>query len=293
MQLALEISADRRNRYLTKLSSIALDAALNSQQEIGIDEEEPIEYVKDLQNFGFALDEREVEVDCLLAKVRKTSPTDLKVLEHRLSDTLNKIIKFAEPQKDSALFNAYVAYVNADHLDMKVRHLLKVIGLYNTAYHENSDWSLDVNARLWIFLSHLQEIIDFFDPEDNSGNYVQTFLGWKDNSIEIENVASADSSYSMLNPNKLRYINSENGDLFFSKIAEEMMAQTENLKSFIEFNFISSENGSHVWLPDEEKFKTPFSIKDLQIIFEKMKFKATFKSSTHGSDNFFKFKVHF
>lgn len=293
MQHALQVSADRRNNYLTKLSSIALDAALNGQLEIGLDEEEPTEYMKDLQNFGFVLDEREEEVDSLLKKVHKISPADLDKLERRLHDNLTNIVKFADPKVDSDLFKSYIKYVNADYLDFKVRHLLKIIGLYNTAYHESTYWSLDVEDRLWFYLSRLQDVIDFFEPNDTSENYVQTFLSWEDESVDIEDIASADSSYSMLNPNKLRFINTDKGQLFFSNISEEMTEQTENLKSCIEFELKINKNESYALLTNEIKHTIPFGTKDLQVIFENMKFKTTFKPSINKLENTYKFKVKF
>ena len=295
MQSDLQAAVDKRNKYLTELCALALGAALNGQQELGLDKEGPTEYVDYLQKFGFELNEREVEEDSLLRKVREISPKELKALESRLRGELSKMLKIATPEVGSDLFEAYDEYVHADdELDLKVKHLLKVISLYNTAYHEGSDLSLDVDAKLWLYLSRLQDVIGLYDPENDTEECVQQFLRWEDAYVEIEAVPAADSPYSMLNPNKLRFINSEEGEVFFAKISEEMTAQTEVLESLILFELICNDDESHVVLPDGTQCAVPFCAQDLQLIFEKMGFKAAFKFRKTPEDvQVFSFKVRF
>jgi hypothetical protein len=143
---------------------MALNAALNSQQELNLGEDDCTEYVEYLQKFGFDIYEREITSDSLLEKVRNTPPQKLKSLENQLSTALTKIVMIAEPGIGSDLFNAYREYINADdELDIKTKNLLKVLYLYNKAYHEDFDLSLDVDAKLWLYLSRLQDIISFYD----------------------------------------------------------------------------------------------------------------------------------
>lgn len=295
IQLAMQASIDKRKEYFTELCAMALNAALNSQQELDLGEDDCSEYVDYLQKFGFDIDEREITSDSLLEKVRNTNPKELKSLEHQLSTALTKIVMIAEPEIGSDLFNAYKEYINADdQLDIKTKHLLKVVNLYNKAYHEDFDLSLDVDAKLWLYLSRLQDIIIFYDPENDTEECFHYFLRWEDKYIDIQESPAPDSPFSMLNPIKLRFINSQEGEVFFSKIAEDMTAQTEALQSVIQFDFIFDGEDAHVLFPDGIKHMVPFNAQDLQLIFEKMQFKATFKSKILRRENqVFAFKVKF
>jgi len=201
----------------------------------------------------------------------------------------------AKPEIGSDLFNAYREYINADdELDIKTKNLLKVLYLYNKAYHEDFDLSLDVDAKLWLYLSRLQDIISFYDPENDTAECINYFLRWEDKYIEIQESPTPDSPFSMLNPIKLRFINSQEGEVFFSKIAKEMTEQTEALQSVIQFDLIFDGEDAHVLFPDGIKHMVPFNAQDLQLIFEKMQFKATFKSKIIRRENqVFAFKVKF
>jgi|GEM_PF-4976957 len=295
MQLDLQASVDSRNQYLNRLCSIALDAALNGHEEVGFDENNPPEYVDYLKTVGFEIDEREIEADSLLRKVREIPPKNLKALESRLRGELSKMIKIAAPQKDSDLLDAYNEYINADdELDIQVKHLLKVIALYNTEYSENSEFSLEADAKLWLYLSRLQDVINLYDPENDTEECVLPFLCWSDECIEMDDVPPDDSPHSMLNPEKLRFINSGDGEAMFAKISDDMRFQAQALKSFTQFDLIVDTDGAHIIFPDASTYAVKFSPLDLQLIFQKRGFKATFKyRRVGGSEQVAAFKVKF
>ena len=294
MQQDLQASIQKRVEYLTQLTSHALDAALNGQHEVGLDIDEPTEYEDYLRSFGFRIENREVESDSLLRKIRKISAKEQKALLLRIQTEVSKMVTIFPPESGTYLDDTYQEYLSTnDDLEVQLKNLLKVIGDYNIEYRENDFLSEEEDAKLWLHLSRLQEVIDFYDAENYTEESVQPFLSWENNYIQAEKVPDESTSYSLLNPNKLRFFNSDAGDKFFSKIANEINEKTDELQSFIQFDLLAEQSSNQILFSDNTDFNVPFSALDLQTIFEKMGFKTTIKNRSLRNTHVTTFKIKF
>ena len=294
MQQELQASIEKKIQYLSEISSIALDAALNGANEVCLDDEHQSVNDTYLEKLGFEIEEREVETDSLLRKVREIPSRELKALETRLKGELSKMIKILPPQQESDLWDAYEEFKNADDdLEIQVKFLLKVITYYDIDYRENNYLSLEEDAKIWLYLSRLQDVIGFFDPANEIEERFKLYLRWEDEGIDTEEVADNDSPYSILNPKKLRFVNSENGETLFVKISDEMTAKTEELQSYIQFDLVQGDEENSIIFRDESLIHIPFSPQDLQLIFEKMDFKVIWKSRNVQGNSIATFKVKF
>ena len=294
MQQELQASIEKKIQYLSEISSIALDAALNGANEVCLDDENQSVNETYLEKLGFEIEEREVETDSLLRKVREIPSRELKDLEARLKGELAKMIKISPPEQGTDLWDAYEEFKNTDDdLEIQVKFLLKVITYYDIDYRENNYLSLQEDAKLWLYLSRLQDVIGLFDPANDIEECVKSFLRWEDEYIDAEEIPDDDSPYSILNPIKLRFLNSERGEAFFAKISGEMTAKTEELQSYIQFDLIQGDDKNRIIFKDESLIEIPFSSQDLQSIFEKMDFKASWKSRNVKGNSIAAFKVKF
>jgi len=285
---------ERRIQYLSKIASIAVDAALNGEHEVCLDYESQSENGEQLIQFGFEIEEREVETDLLLKKIRETPLIALTALEVRLSCELTKMVKMYPPKLGTDLWNTYEKLKKADDdLEIQVKFLLKVISHYDKEYRENNYLSLEEDARLWLCISRLQDVIDLYDPENDIEECTRQYLRWKDETIDAEEVADNLSPHSMLNPKKLRFINSKRGEAFFAKISDDMTAKTEELQSFIQFDFVHGDDENRIIFRDKSLIEIPLSPQDLQLMFEKMGFEATWKSRNVQDNSIIVFKVKF
>jgi hypothetical protein len=290
----LQAAIERRTAYLSNITSLVLDAALNGLSEVGLDIDDRTEYEDYLRNFGFQIESREVQSDSLLRKIRKVSPRELKALHSRLNSEISKIVKILPPEEDADLLSVYEELLNADEdIELQVKHLLKVLASYNIEYRENNYLSLEEDAKLWLHLSRLQDVVDLYDAENDTEESIQAFLLWEDDDIEANEVPDEQSSYSLLNPSKLRFINSKEGNRFFSKISEEINDKTDELKSFIQFDLIVSDNENKIIFSDDKDIRVPFGSNDLQQIFQKMGFNATAKPRAAKGQNVIAFKIKF
>ena len=294
MQQDLQASIERRAEYLTNIASLALDAALNGREEIGLDIDTRTEYEDYLRKFGFEIESREVQSDSLLRKVRKLSPKELKSLHALLSSEIAKMVKILPPEEGSDLAYVYEELLSADdEVEIQVKFLLKVLASYNIEYRENNYLSLEEDAKLWLHLSRLQDVVDLYDAENDTEESIQAFLRWEDDCYESIEVPDDNVAYSLLNPVKLRFINSEQGDEFFSKISAEINEKTDELKSFIQFDLIVDDNGKQICFSDETSIEVPFGSRDLELIFEKMGFSASGKERAVRGVNVTAFKLKF
>jgi len=294
MHQDLQAAIERRTAYLSNITSLVLDAALNGLSEVGLDIDDRTEYEDYLRNFGFEIESREVQSDSLLRKIRKVSPRELKALHSRLNSEISKIVKILPPEEDADLLSVYEELLNADEdIELQVKHLLKVLASYNIEYRENNYLSLEEDAKLWLHLSRLQDVVDLYDAENDTEESIQAFLLWEDDDIEANEVPDEQSSYSLLNPSKLRFINSKEGNRFFSKISEEINDKTDELKSFIQFDLIVSDNENKIIFSDDKDIRVPFGSNDLQQIFQKMGFNATAKPRAAKGQNVIAFKIKF
>jgi len=294
MHQDLQASIERRTAYLSDITSLVLDAALNGLREMGLDIDDQIEYEDYLRKFGFEIESREVQTDSLLQKVQKISLNELKPLHSRLQSEISKIVKILPPKKDSDLLLVYEELLNADEdIEIQVKHLLKVLASYNIKYRENNYLSLEEDAKLWLHLSRLQDVVDLYDAENDTEESIQPFLRWEDDDIEADAIPDENSSYSLLNPSKLRYINSEKGNEFFSKISNEINEKTDELKSYIQFDLILDSNVNQIFFSDKTFIDVPFSSNDLQQLFQKMGFNATAKPRALKNQNVIAFKIKF
>lgn len=294
IQQTLQASIERRTQFLSEISSLALGAALNGEIEICLSEGHQSEIEVDLKRLGFEIEEREVETDSLLDRVREIPVKELRALYVRLSGEVKKMVKISPPEHDTDLWDAYEGFKSADDdLEEKVKFLLKVISYYNIDYRENNYFSLEEDAKLWLYLSRLQDVIDIFDPENDTEQCIRSYLRWEDENIEPEKVPASDAPYSLLDPNKLRFLNSESGEEFFAKISEEMNAKTDVLQSYIQFDLMHRDGENQLIFSDETLMDIIFSAQDLQVIFEKMGFKATWKFRKVHVDAIAAFKVKF
>lgn len=294
MQQDLQASIERRVEYLTNISSLVLDAALNGQEEVGLDIDTRTEYEDYLRKFGFEIDFREVQSDSLLRKVRKLSSKKLKSLHTLLSSEIAKMLKILPPEEGSDLAYVYEELLNADDdVEIQVKFLLKVLASYNIEYRENNYLSLEEDAKLWLHLSRLQDVVDLYDAENDTEESIQAFLRWENDTYEPDEVPDDNVTYSLLNPVKLRFINSEEGDEFFSKISSEINEKTDELKSFIQFDLIVDHIGKQICFSDETSIEVPFGSRDLELIFEKMGFSASGKERAVRGVNVTAFKLKF
>jgi len=143
MQQELQASIEKKIQYLSEISSIALDAALNGANEVCLDDENQSVNETYLEKLGFEIEEREVETDSLLRKVREIPSRELKDLEARLKGELAKMIKISPPEQGTDLWDAYEEFKNTDDdLEIQVKFLLKVITYYDIDYRENNYLSL-------------------------------------------------------------------------------------------------------------------------------------------------------
>jgi hypothetical protein len=276
MRLDLEASSDARNQYLAQLATIALDAALNGSQEVNFPEEGSSEYIGSLRRLGFDIGEREVGVSPLLQQLRGMPTHELFAMSERLQAGLSKLYSTMPPKETSALFKAYQACKKTgESKDIQVMNLLRAVSLYERHCHSNEALDLEVDARLWRQLSSLQDLVKLYAPSNDSENPGQTLsLIWADESFDVEDPPAPDTSYSMLNPVKLRYVNSEDADALFAKIKEEIADQTETLQSFFQFDFVSTAEQSHIVFRDGTRYRVPFAAQDLELIFVKMGFEV-------------------
>lgn len=294
MQQDLQASIERRTTYLSNIAALALDAALNGHEELGLEIDDKTEYEDYLRDFGFEIESREVQSDSLLRKIRKLAYKDLKALHIRLQSEISKIVKILPPEQNADLLFVYQGLIDADEdIEIKVKHLLKVLASYNIEYRENNYLSLEEDAKLWLHLSRLQDVVDFYDAENDTEESIQAFLRWQDDDIEMTESPDENSSYSLLNPSKLRYINSKEGNEFFSKISTEINEKTDELKSFIEFELNINENGKQISFSDETYIYVPFGSNELQKIFQKMGFNTTAKVRATKGENVTAFKIKF
>lgn len=293
MQLDLQASIDRRADYLSKIASLALDASLNGLQEITLEIDDEFEYEEYLRQFGFEADSREVITDTLLRKIEQLKPKVLADLHTRLESEIPKMFAVSLPEEGSDLSSAYKEYLSANDMKIQVKYLLKVLAYYNIEYRVNNHLTVDEDAKLWLYLNRLQDLIDFYDVENDTEECYQSFLCWSNEKIEIEEIADDASSYSLLNPVKLRFINSEAGDEFFSKISTQIDEKTDELKSFIQFDLIVNDEGKQISFGDETFIDVPFGSSDLLTIFKKMGFDATGKERAVRGQNVTAFKIKF
>jgi hypothetical protein len=294
MHQDLQASIERRTAYLSDITSLVLDAALNGLREIGLDIDCQIEYEDYLVKFGFEIESREVQSDSFLRKIQKISLNDLKPLHSRLQNEISKIVKILPPEKDADLLLVYEELLNADEdIEIQVKHLLKVLASYNIKYRENNYLSLEEDAKLWLHLSRLQDVVNLYDAENDTEKSIQPFLRWENDDIEADDIPDENSSYSLLNPSKLRYINSEKGNEFFSKISNEIDEKTDDLKSYIQFDLIIDSNVKQICFSDETFIDVPFGSNDLQQIFQKMGFNAAAKPRAVKNQNVTAFKIKF
>ena len=294
MHQDLQAAIERRTAYLSNITSLVLDAALNGLSEVGLDIDDRTEYEDYLRNFGFQIETRELQSDPLVRKRRKGSPRERKALHSRLNSEISKIVKILPPEEDADLLSVYEELLNADEdIELQVKHLLKVLASYNIEYRENNYLSLEEDAKLWLHLSRLQDVVDLYDAENDTEESIQAFLLWEDDDIEANEVPDEQSSYSLLNPSKLRFINSKEGNRFFSKISEEINDKTDELKSFIQFDLIVSDNENKIIFSDDKDIRVPFGSNDLQQIFQKMGFNATAKPRAAKGQNVIAFKIKF
>lgn len=294
MHQDLQASIERRTAYLTDITSLVLDAALNGLAEVGLDIDDRTEYEDRLRKFGFEIESREVQSDSLLRKIRKLSSKELKLLHSKLQSEISKIVKILPPDEDADLLFVYEELLNAENdIEIQVKHLLKVLASYNIEYRENNYLSLEEDAKLWLHLSRLQDVVDLYDAENDTEESIQPFLRWEDDYIEADEIPDESSPYSLLNPSKLRYINSKEGNEFFSKISNEINEKTDELKSFIQFDLIIDGNVKQILFSDETSIDVPFSFNDLLQIFQKMGFNATAKPRVVKGQNITAFKIKF
>jgi len=294
MHQDLHASIERRTAHLSSITSLVLDAALNGLGEMGLTIDDRTEYEDYLKKFGFEIEYREVQSDSLLRKIRKLSSKELKPLHSRLQSEISKIVKILPPEEDTDLLLVYKELLNSgEGIEIQVKHLLKVLASYNIEYRENNYLSLEEDAKLWLHLSRLQDVVDLYDAENDTEESIQPFLRWEDDDIEADEIPDENSSYSLLNPSKLRYINSEEGNEFFSKISNEINEKTDELKSFIQFDLIIDGNVKQILFSDETSIHVPFGSNDLQQIFQKMAFNTAAKPRVVKGQNVTAFKIKF
>lgn len=296
MRLDLEAASDARNQYLTQLASAALDAALNGAQEVNFPEADSSEYIGSLRGFGFDIGEREVGVSPLLQQLRKKPADELFAISQRLKVGLSKLYSTMPPKETSVLFKAYQACgKTAEGPDIQVMHLLRAVSLYDLEYRSNEALELEVDARVWHYLSAVQDLIKLYDPSQDSEDPYQTLsLIWADESLDAEALPAADTSYSMLNPIKLRFINSEEGDFLFAKIKTEIADQTDMLLPFFKFDLVQTVDQSDIVFADGARCPVPFAAQDLELIFVKMGFEVDIERQvTQRSSQTLAFKVNF
>jgi len=293
MQEDLQASIERRSEYLKNIALLALEAALDGQEEVGLDIDTRTEYENYLRKYGFEIESRDIQSDSLLRKIRKLTPGELKTLQKLLNSEITKIMKILPPE-DADLSIEYQDLLQAgDDVEIQVKHLLIVLAGYNIEYRENNYLSLEEDAKLWLHLSRLQDVIDLYDAENPTEESVQAFVRWENDVYETEEFPDESSSYSLLNPKKLRFINTKEGDEFFSKISSEINDRTDELKSFIQFDLIVDDNGRQIRFSDETFINVPFCANDLYQIFEKMGFNASGKSRITRGQDITAFKIKF
>lgn len=122
---------------------------------------------------------------------------------------------------------------------------------------------------------------------------IQPFLGWENDAYDVDETPDENSSYSLLNPIKLRFINSEAGDKFFSKISAEINEKTDDLKSMMQFEFIVDEKERRISFEDGEFIEVPLGANDLLHIFQKMSFHASYKERAIKGKSVTTFKIKF
>lgn len=295
MQQDLQASIERRAEYLKNIGFLALEAALNGQKEVGLDIDTRTEYENYLRNYGFEIESREIQSDSLLRKIRKLAPRELKSLLFLLKSELAKIEKILPPEDvDLTSEYEYQALLHAsDDVENQVKYLLIVLARYNIEYRENNYLSLEEDAKLWLHLSRLQDVIDFYDAENPTEESIQAYLKWENDAYDTEDFPDESSPYSLLNPKKLRFINSKEGDEFFQKISSEINDRTDELKSFIQFDLIVEENGRQIIFSDETSIDVPFCANDLYHIFKKMGFNASCKARAIRGQDVTAFKIKF
>lgn len=172
-------------------------------------------------------------------------------------------------------------------------YLLKLAASYNAEYRENNHLSLEEDAKLWLHLSRLQDALDCYDAENDTEEIMQPFLCWEDDAYDADETPDENSSYSLLNPIKLRFINSEAGDKFFSKISAEINEKTDDLKSIIQFDLIVDEKERRISFDDGEFIEAPLGANDLLHIFQKMSFHASYKERVIKGKSVTTFKIKF
>ena len=93
-----------------------------------------------------------------------------------------------------------------------------------------------------------------------------------------------------MNPLKLRFFDSSNGILLFSKFSDEISAKTELLQSYVTFDLEESNDYSKVIFENKCEIEVPFSSKDFQMIFNEMGFQVS-TSKKSGKSNLLKSQI--
>lgn len=289
-KLELKAIVELQNKFLSEMSNRALNAALDRKYEVEISSE-CVDLCSELINdLGFDLIDRDVEVDWLLENLKNLTKDDLINLDKKLRPVLKNIIKIFNPSKKSNLSNAYSEYQNCKKsLYLKVYHLIKLLSIYNFEYNENDELEIVIDAGMWACLRNIQEDISYFDPDNPTELVTKYFLSWYDEKVEITKFTSSASPFSMLSPLKLRFINSPSGNLLFSKFSDAITTKTELLQSSIAFDLVENNDYSKIILENKHEFEVPFSLNDIQMIFREMGFQVSY-SNKSGKSNLLKSK---
>jgi hypothetical protein len=282
---------DLRNKFLSEISVSALKAALDGKYEVEIKSECVNLCAELINDFGFDLIDHDIEVDWLLESVQILTKDDLIKLDIKLRTVLKNIIKIYNPDKTPDLSKAYFEYKNCKKsLHLKVYHLIKLLSIYNYEYQENCELDLLIDAGMWSCLSLIQEEVSHYDPNNRTAIVSKFFLSWLDEKVEIIKFTSSTSPFSILNPLKLRFFDSSDGILLFSKFSDEISAKTELLQSYVTFDLEESNDYSKVIFENKCEIEVPFSSKDFQMIFNEMGFQVS-SSKKSGKSNLLKSQI--
>lgn len=177
--------------------------------------------------------------------------------------------------------------------EFQVKHLLKMLSLLNNEYYENNYLDLKDDAMLWLHLSRLQDFVDIYDETNETEETTRHILQWANDTNTATEIPEENTSYSLLNPVKLKFINSKDGDKFFSNISNLISTEIGELKSFIQFRLIIDADERIASFPNGLDIKVPFSANDLLQIFKKMGFNASAKMLPSKNPNITVLKLKF
>lgn len=293
IQNDLLASNERRNKYFEKLALAALDAALEGEEALCLDEVEPVEYEDFIRRLGFEIEWREVQVDSILKLIDRLNDKAVILLENRLIAECSKMLRIFPMEESEALWEKYTDLSKSDENSrLRLKNLILLIGCYSSEYKSNAAFTSEIDAKLWLHLSRVKDVIDLYDPENASEQAIQPVLRWSNSKIVVQQTAADDSVYSIFNPEKLRFINSQEGAHFFALLRNEFLSQIELVSSFVECDIHQDSNSYRVHL-GRCVVAIPYSSADLKLILQRMGFKVILKNRKSGNGLISSLRIHF